>query len=254
MSIFRKTAIYFSLFPLISFANSQCFDTSNLMNRAIELKDNGQILMSSLHFSQIAATDCYQDKRNFALYHYSYNMIKLGEKMEAWRQLNLIESQEKKLNDSIKLLKNFYFDQNYKFESKILSEKFHLWKNKNDLKLLKQSQHIEFQNYANEKEKMNFKSPFIAGTLSLVPGLGQIYVGTYQSAAISFVINSMFLMAHNDFKENRQWGAANAAATVFSITYLGNILNSVRSANQINENQTRPLEQKLKLEAFGLDY
>lgn len=81
------------------------------------------------------------------------------------------------------------------------------------------------------------KKPWVAGTLSaILPGAGQVYNGFYQSAAFSFIVNSLFLAAAMEAQNKGLYSLSLAAGTVFSVVYVGNILGSVQSARAINEN------------------
>jgi hypothetical protein len=89
------------------------------------------------------------------------------------------------------------------------------------------------------------KKPWLAGTLStILPGSGQVYNGNYQSAAMSLILNSIFLATALEFQREGLHSAALAAGLVFSITYTGNIFGSIQSARQINsQNQDAGVEK-----------
>jgi hypothetical protein len=95
------------------------------------------------------------------------------------------------------------------------------------------------------------KNPWIAGIGSmLLPGLGQAYVGAWQSAGIALLFNALFLSTTVEFANRDLKFAAAASGLVFSVTYIGNIINAVSAANQYGKNASAPSEQALKKKLF----
>lgn len=100
-------------------------------------------------------------------------------------------------------------------------------------------------------EQNHKKNPALAGVASaLVPGLGQIYNGLYQSAAISFVFNSLFLWSTVELHEKDFRAPAIASGVIFSIFYTGNIINSVTSARKINQVNSQEVKNKIHRHLF----
>lgn len=258
MSICQRIVICISLlFSFSSFAED-CKDSKLIFSRGEELFSRSQFLLSSIHFSNASATACNQSIKNQYLYKYSLAMLELNEFTEAEAELsNLSPLVKKEQKSKINLLKNLYLNSNSTL-SKYDQKRFDIWNNRNETTKLKKltlsslsiSQSNSINKYVSSMSELNTKSPILAGTLSLIPGLGQTYLGAYQSAAISFVINSLFYMTAKDFERKGQYNAANAAYLVFSITYVGNILNSVNMANRINQNKRAPLQRELKENLF----
>ena len=162
-----------------------------------------------------------------------------------------------KLLENILLAKKLYFNADVVLneENKI---KIQVWNVRNNKKELEQisSKFVgpywknQISQYQAALEEIDTKNPLLAGTLSIVPGLGQVYVGAYQSAAISFLINSLFFMGMKDFYNNKQYAASVAAGLVFSITYVGNILNAVNMAHLKNNQMLKPYEEKMYNDFF----
>jgi len=258
MLICQRIVICISLFiSFSSFANS-CKDSELVFSRGEELFNRNQFLLSSIHFSNAAALACIKSNQNKYLYKYSLAMIELNEVTEAEVELSkLSQLVNPKKKSKINLIKNLYLSSNSKL-SHYDQKRFDIWSNKNNRKELEEmklsklsiSQSSSVNNYISSVKKLKLKSPTLAGSLSLIPGLGQSYLGAYQSAAISFVINSLFYMSAKDFEKKGQYNAANAAYLVFSVTYVGNILNSVNMANRINKNKKTPLQRELKDNLF----
>lgn len=96
------------------------------------------------------------------------------------------------------------------------------------------------------------KSPLLAAGLStLLPGAGQLYVARPKDAAITFLLNGLFL-----------WGALEAIERGNNVTggillafesgwYMGNIYNAASSAHKYNRRQERDFTDKLQGE-FGI--
>jgi hypothetical protein len=80
------------------------------------------------------------------------------------------------------------------------------------------------------------KRPWLAGTLSgLVPGLGQAYAGSWESAAIAFVLNGVFIGATVELARHDLYFSASTTGLAASVFYLGNIFNAADLARRRNE-------------------
>lgn len=97
----------------------------------------------------------------------------------------------------------------------------------------------------------NQKNPWLSGTLSaVVPGLGQVYNGNYQSALFSFVLNALFLSATLELQNRNMDATALTSGVVFSVVYVGNIVGTVQSSRAINLNAQADKKSELKLNLF----
>lgn len=90
------------------------------------------------------------------------------------------------------------------------------------------------------------KSPILAASLSIIPGLGKIYTENYTDGLTSFIITNLFTyLAVDNFNKSH-----NFRGYLFSITaigfYLGNIVGSYFSALKFNKN----LQQKILDDSF----
>ena len=95
------------------------------------------------------------------------------------------------------------------------------------------------------------KNPWVAGGLSaLLPGAGQVYNGTYQSAAFAFILNALFLSAAIDFQRHNLSSAALTSGVLFSVVYAGNIFGAVHTSQLIDEKYAQPKEDDLKQRLF----
>lgn len=108
------------------------------------------------------------------------------------------------------------------------------------------------ESYNHWKESLpHKKSPVLAGTMSaILPGTGQAYTGSWQSGAMALVLNALFLSATLDLADHDLHAASLASGAVFSITYLGNILNAAESARIYNQNYYAPRIEEEKAKRF----
>jgi hypothetical protein len=99
--------------------------------------------------------------------------------------------------------------------------------------------------------ELPMRSPVAAGILSgLVPGLGQAYVGAWQSAAVSLVLNALFLGATVELFRQGLPASAAVGTLVFSVTYVGNIINAAQSATLFNNGRRRAVDSELERQLF----
>ena len=232
-----RFSFFLTLFlSLNTLAGSSCFDdTSEVLLKAQQLKQSGQYLLAAQQFSLSSDFACSKNEKALAILGYAQSIYKLNENLTAESSLDELFSIEG--SDEIKkkgrLLKAWY---NPNFRIKLLDSE--------------QKSFSEFENQSLIiQHEVRPKSPWAAGVLSaIVPGLGQAYNGNYQSAALSFLLNSIFLATAVELSNHDLKTSALAAGVIFSITYTGNILGSVQSANTINDNYRQPLidEQRLK--------
>ncbi len=83
------------------------------------------------------------------------------------------------------------------------------------------------------------KSPLLAGTLSIVPGGGQLYCHRYEDAIIALALNTGFFWAASDAFDKEQYGLGGLLSFVGLGFYLGNIYGAVNDAHKYNQMQTR---------------
>jgi putative component of membrane protein insertase Oxa1/YidC/SpoIIIJ protein YidD/TolA-binding protein len=91
------------------------------------------------------------------------------------------------------------------------------------------------------------KSPSLAGTLAIIPGLGYLYDGYPRTALSAFIINGVFIWgAAEAFQDNHDGLGATLSVIGFG-WYAGNIYGSVTSAKRSNEKHERDLLLKLDI-------
>ena len=87
-------------------------------------------------------------------------------------------------------------------------------------------------------EEIPTKSPALSGTLSIIPGGGQLYCNRYEDALIAFALNAGFIWAAADAFDNEQYGLGGLLSFVGLGFYLGNIYGAVNDAHKYNQAQT----------------
>jgi len=90
------------------------------------------------------------------------------------------------------------------------------------------------------------KNPTLAGTLSIVPGGGQVYCGRYQDGITAFLLNSGFILAAVESFDNEQMALGGLITVVGFGFYAGNIYGAVSSAHKYNRAKKRQFLENLK--------
>ena len=90
------------------------------------------------------------------------------------------------------------------------------------------------------------RSPVLAGTLSIIPGAGQLYCNRYEDALIAMVVNlGIFWAAHDAFDED-QYALGGLLAFIGAGFYAGNIYGAVGDAHKFNQIQQRKFGESLR--------
>ena len=118
----------------------------------------------------------------------------------------------------------------------------------------KLSQYKPYQQIADVNKKITqkalgfkYKSPKLAGLLSIILGLGYAYTGHKQTAVTAFLVNSLIGYATYTNIKNSNYGMG-ILTGVFNLSfYLGNIYGGIKSAKRYNEKQKNSLIKKIEL-------
>lgn len=108
-----------------------------------------------------------------------------------------------------------------------------------------------------EGEKLPYKSPGWAGSLAIVPGLGHAYVGRYKDAAVSFIINGLFIWAAAEsFRQDHD--VLGGILTFLELGwYAGNIYSAANVAHKHNrkvrDDFRRGLKERFDLSLYSSD-
>jgi tetratricopeptide (TPR) repeat protein len=97
-----------------------------------------------------------------------------------------------------------------------------------------------------EAPEIKRKSPGLAGTLALVPGLGYLYGGRYQDALIAFLVNGGLIWAAYESFDNDLYALGSVITFVEIGFYAGNIYGSVSSAHKYNRKNERQWSDQLR--------
>ena len=81
------------------------------------------------------------------------------------------------------------------------------------------------------------KNPVLAGTMSIVPGLGYAYNGHWDTAVASFAVNLLWLAVVFELVNRDLDFSAAGVASVGLGFYMGNIFGAARQAKKININR-----------------
>lgn len=89
------------------------------------------------------------------------------------------------------------------------------------------------------------KSPALAGGLSVIPGLGQLYCGRYEDALIAFLVNGGLIWASVEAFTNDLYALGGVIGFVEMGFYAGNIYGAVGDAHKYNQRAVRAFSNGL---------
>ncbi len=90
------------------------------------------------------------------------------------------------------------------------------------------------------------KSPAVAGTLSIIPGLGHFYLGEFQNGVLAMVWNGIFIYGLVDSILAGRYGQAALIGLLETIWYGGTIFGAVAGAHRYNRDAMRIVEDGLR--------
>lgn len=264
--MFSKFFLFISSFFCLAqafAAAGSCTKDRFLWNEAQRLYESNQMLLSAVHFSQLRASDCDAEIASRSWLGYSLALSRLDENGEALRNIETgLQAPSVKEQDkaSLRLLKTWIRQEPGSDLTSEQKARWSLWQERFAKEKFTAVLNATSFN-ADEKNKLSEmqmalqssprKSPLTAGMVSaLLPGAGQAYVGNYQTAAMAFILNALFLSATVEFARNDLPAAAIASGAVFSVTYVGNILSAVQGANASNQTSRSGAEQFLQDHLF----
>ena len=86
-----------------------------------------------------------------------------------------------------------------------------------------------------ELQTMRQKSPALAKSLSIIPGLGYLYTGHKGSALTSFLVNSLLGYATYTCFDKKNYGLGAICGFLNLSFYIGNLNGAARSAHRYNQ-------------------
>jgi hypothetical protein len=240
-------------------AEGSCAQDAFLFSEARRLFNSNQMLLSATHFSALRASNCDPTITSRSWFGYALATHRLDEDSEALsaideglRQRTLATEDQA----ALRMLQTWIRQEPHSDLTPEQELRWKLW-----------SERLNRPRYLDTLNKTSFtpvgktafseldlklittpqKSIWLSALSSAVlPGAGQAYVGNWQAAGLSFVINAVFLSATIEFARKDMPAAAIASGGVFSITYIGNIVGAGQSANDWNRLNRAPSEENLK--------
>lgn len=92
------------------------------------------------------------------------------------------------------------------------------------------------------------KSPALAGTLSIIPGAGQLYCDRYEDALIALLVNVGLFWSAYDAYDNEQYGLGSLLTFVGLGFYTANIYGAITDAHKYNQLRMQEYKDRLKLD------
>jgi TM2 domain-containing membrane protein YozV len=250
MKIKLLIVLFFISFSSIA-AKDSCRYQEKVFQEGYEYFSNGHYLLASQLFSQSrlqADPDC---ERTFKAGYFQSASFLLLQDVKAFDiSLGVLVREVKSPSEKeqIHLLRAYAYDiPNLPDSNSDLQRRWGLWRSrkKTDLKDFNSPELNKI--HEDYIVAINTKSPVVAGVLSaILPGAGQMYIGAYQSAALALIFNGLLLGTTLEFSRKNMDVAALTSGTLFSMTYLGNILSATKGASQLNTSNAYPYERDLR--------
>jgi hypothetical protein len=236
----RFKFLIFTLFSMSAHAaaTNPCFpNVQEYFAKAERLMVSNQNLLASQQYNLISTVACRDEDKALALLGSARTFYRLSENQVA--------------EETIQELNHFPKASQAQKKARFLKA----WYQPDFRESLNLDEKQNFENFVRAEHEFRkehqLKKPWLAGTFSaVIPGSGQVYNGNYQSAALSFVLNSLFLATSLELQREGLHTAALASGVIFSITYAGGILGSVESAHQINQSSQQPEIERIRRETL----
>ena len=249
------TVACFSFFGEALRAQS-CLKGENLSRHAVELFQRSQWLLSYNQFSVLANEGCSESIRILGLKGQALSLAELSETDEAARAFDLLERVGgEKVKSDARFLKSFYgLSGTHAALTSEQKTRLQAWNQRAEKNWSIDSLDAPAAAVSEIKKKLDLKpsrSPWAAGIASaILPGAGQAYSGAWSSAGVALVFNALFLATTLEFSQKNMPSAAIASGMVFSVVYVGNIINATQSADRFNQAQRREEMNDLKQVLF----
>jgi tetratricopeptide (TPR) repeat protein len=104
----------------------------------------------------------------------------------------------------------------------------------------------DLERHLGRTNQLPARNPTLAGTLSIIPGAGQLYCNRYEDALIAFAVNlGLFWAAHDAFDQD-QYALGSLLSFVGLGFYAGNIYSAVGDAHKYNQRQKHQFGESLR--------
>ncbi len=94
--------------------------------------------------------------------------------------------------------------------------------------------------------QLPYKTPALAGTLSIIPGAGQLYCGRYEDALAAFLVNGALIWASFESFDHDLNALGGLLAFVGVGFYASNIYGAISSAHKYNFSQKQRYSEQLR--------
>lgn len=101
-------------------------------------------------------------------------------------------------------------------------------------------------NELNTAQQLPTRNPILAGTLSLLPGAGQLYCNRYEDALVAFLVNLGLFWAASDAFDQEQYALGGLLTFVGTGFYIGNIYSATSDAHKFNRQRKIDFTRSLK--------
>lgn len=113
------------------------------------------------------------------------------------------------------------------------------WKKNDELSAFNKSSIIQLQT-------VNYKSPALAKSLSIIPGLGYLYTGHKGSALTAFLVNGLLGCATYSCFDKKNYAIGAICGFLNLSFYVGNLNGAARSAHRYNQLKKNNIIHKLE--------
>ena len=231
---------------------------SNVCDRQLAevraLYSESQFLLAYNLATQLSFNPCSEIVRESAHYARILSAFSLGESAEALR-LSRFEGFSKKALKRQSYFRKIFISDNFEKLPEPWQFRAQFWRNCRDFRTppggvenlgLRQSDQLNLRSTVDGLFSQKGASPTLTATMSLVPGLGQAVLGRWGASMTSLFLNGLFGWATYELFDRKLYGAGSVAGLIFSITYVGGIVQAGRLANADLEMQRRPHETAIK--------
>lgn len=218
------------------------------------LKSNQSLLTYNLS-TDIEFNRCSARQRSRARYFRLLSLHELGENRDALRLVEGVWPSESDHKKALLFARVFLLDEPTPL-SQVWKLRKNLWSNRYEF--LTAESHLlnlpdkdgEIRNLLRDLNHARRYWPSLVAGLSLIPGLGQSVMGDWSSAGLSLLLNGLFGYATYEFYRKDLYAPSVISGTIFSITYVGGIVQAGRLAVAKNKFDSQAEEKALRQSLF----
>lgn len=224
----------------------------NLRTQQREMLKQENYLLSLSLLNIIAASQCPEEKISVLDFERAAHAFKLQDgqlyRYFVTRRLQTPEEHDKALLFDYLTMQQFATSSEF-LPLALRSPELEFWSFRNSLTDLSKLPplDISFRELASHyvEQNKNEKSSVLAGGLNLLlPGVGYAYAGAYQSAFLSFSINSLLAFTTFELMRHHLPFSASLSGVLFSVTYVGSALGAYKAVSDENRASQRTLDKR----------